>query len=133
MLHRSICLFFIMTSLFVGMTGCALLGPKSDEEVVTQRAQEWANALLEQDYSAAYAYTSPGFKSRESARKYTKRYAGSGIWISTNVEKVSCEVDSCKVVVKVGYKIQKQNLTASTLLTETWVRVDGDWWLYHSD
>ncbi|UTF59839.1 hypothetical protein [Gilvimarinus sp. DA14] len=133
MLRRYICLSFTMVSLFVGVTGCALLEPKSDEEVVAQRAQEWSNALLEQDYSSAYAYTSPGFKSRESARKYTKRYAGSGIWINTNVEKVACEVDTCEVVVKVRYKIQKQNLTASTLLTEKWVKVDGDWWLYHSD
>ncbi|WP_041523941.1 hypothetical protein [Gilvimarinus agarilyticus] len=131
MLRRSISLSVLLATLLTGLSGCAMFEPKSDEEAVTQRAQGWVDALLEQDYAAAYEFTSPGFKTRESARKYTKRYAGSGMWTKGAVEKVSCEVETCDVTVRIHYLIKPSNLTASMPLTESWLKVDGQWWLYH--
>ena len=132
MLRRSISLSVLLATLFAGLSGCALFEPKSDEEAVAQRAQGWVDALLEQDYTAAYEFTSPGFKTRESARKYSKRYAGSGMWTKGAVEKVVCEVDSCNVTVRIHYKMKSSGIIASLPMKENWLKVDGQWWLYHT-
>lgn len=130
MLGRSFA-FLLLSAFFMGLLGCATQVPMSDEDAVLSRAQGWLDALLDEDYAAAHAYTSPGFRTRESAPVYRKRYAGSSMWLSGEVKSATCEDDSCQVKSKVEYKIKGMGLTGSLPMTETWVKVDGKWWLYH--
>lgn len=124
---------FLGVGLLLGglLAGCATNAPMSDEEVVTKKAQSWIDALLAHDYDAAYNFTAPGFKSRVSTRSYQKRYAGSGSWVKGWVDSIACKDSSCEVTVKITYRIKGTEVTANTVMKDTWVHVDRQWWLYH--
>jgi len=104
------------------------------EELVSQRAGARWQALIKQDYDAAYQYLSPGERSLTSLELYKKRSFGRALsWQSADVAAVACESDVCSVDIRVSYVYfgqMKEMMGQSTesLLHERWLQVDGQWW-----
>ena len=117
------------------LCGCSVLAPKSPEEVVAERAQQRIDWLMAGDYRASYEFTTPGYQSTESAGRYGTRWSGVGMWISANVTKVECVaaelVDRCKTVVEVVYRAVGYD-PLTTILTEDWLLIDGQWYIYQN-
>ena len=60
--------------------GCAVLDNRPPEQVVAERAQAWADALLDSDLEGAWALTSPGFREHTAPEGYFRYIAGAGRW-----------------------------------------------------
>ena len=120
--------------LFV-LGGCSVLPTKSPEEIVIERAQQRIDLLMAGDYQASYEFTTPGYRSTESAGRYGTRWSGVGMWISADVTKVECvaaeAVDRCKAVVEVVYRAVGYD-PLTTILTEDWLLIGGQWYLYQN-
>ena len=115
--------------------GCSAFPTKSPEEIVFERAQQRIDLLMAGDYQASYEFTTPGYRSTESAGRYGTRWSGVGMWISANVTKAECAaaeaVDRCKAVVEVVYRAVGYD-PLTTILTEDWLLIGGQWYLYQN-
>ena len=115
--------------------GCSAFPTKSPEEIVFERAQQRLDLLMAGDYQASYEFTTPGYRSTESAGRYGTRWSGVGMWISANVTKAECAaaeaVDRCKAVVEVVYRAVGYD-PLTTILTEDWLLIGGQWYLYQN-
>lgn len=113
-------------------SGCSTLGvKKSDEEVVRDRAQARADALLKGDVEAAWKYTSPTYRQGVGVKAYAANVGGIGNWTHAEVDNVACEENRCDVQVMVTYSIKKFNLENTRPLDEVWIKSDGQWWIFH--
>lgn len=108
------------------LCGCAAVAPSSPEDAVKRRAQARWDALVKNDFSAAYGYMSPGSRSVMSAAEYTQSLR-SGFWKSAVVEKVECgSAQSCEVKATIEY--EHLGRRTKSPLSETWIREGQDWW-----
>ena len=114
------------------LTGCATPVPASPEEASRQRAQAWLDALMAFDFDGLYGFTSPAYRSAHSASYYSSKYAGRGMWKTAYLGDIRCdgaeELGVCKVEVIVTYRgfLMQEDMT--TVLTETWIQIDGVWY-----
>ncbi|MCK9247023.1 MAG: hypothetical protein M0P11_08760 [Anaerolineaceae bacterium] len=116
--------------LLVSCAGTALSG-KTPEQRVEQRAQQRLDALLAWDLDKVMEYTTPVYRSRVSKNQYGSRYLGVANWTEANVDSVSCSEDRCDVKVQVTYEMVRPRMTNTRPLDETWIKVDGQWYIYH--
>jgi len=117
---------------FAVLSGCSLLEVKGSEDVVRERAQERVDALLNKDLKKAYEYATPALRGIETVEQYHARVAGAALWTRGKVLDVSCAENSCDVKLSIGYKILRFGLAESErVFEEKWLKVDGQWWLYH--
>lgn len=116
------------------ISGCASITPdnRSPEEIVAERAQAWADALLEGDLSGAYAFTSPSYRQFASVGRYNARIHGTSRWTSANVDSVTCEPEVCTVRIWVEYSVPQLGVEARRPRDYRWVQSEGAWWLYVS-
>lgn len=112
--------------------GCAGLGVdnRPAEQIVAERAQAWADALLADDHESAYAFTSPGYRQFASADKYHARVAGTARWETAEIGRVTCEESACDVRVVVEYPGYKGTVDVRRPRDYRWVLSEGQWWLY---
>lgn len=122
-----------LIALLLPVNGCALLQDAPPEERVAQRAQERIDLLMSGQTERSYGYTSPGYRTAKSPQEYASNWAGVAMWLSANVAKVECvdltPVQRCEAVVKVSFKAPRQDVT-DTHVRETWLLLDGEWYLY---
>jgi hypothetical protein len=119
--------------LAVSVMGCAEDSPPpppTPEEVVRERAQAWADALLAKDLEAAYQFTSPNYRQFSAVGKDHARVAGAGNWREAEVTEVDCSEQTCEVQMIVKYYIPQLKMVNETRLEYRWVQLDGEWWLY---
>ena len=122
--------------IFAGILAAAVVGcaeeppPPTPEEVVRERAQAWADALLAKDLEAAYQFTSPNYRQFSAVGKYHARVAGAGNWREAAVADVDCSEQICDVKMIVKYYIPQMKMVNETRLDYRWVELDGAWWLY---
>ena len=123
---------FLMAVLAALATGCATLGVdnRPPEEIVAERAQAWADALLKDDHEAAYAFTSPGYRQFATPDKYHARVAGTSRWTVAEVGDVSCEESACTVRMVVEYPGYRDTVDVRRSRQYRWVESEGQWWLY---
>lgn len=113
------------------MSGCAGLGQeKTAEEQVRERAQAWADALLDNDLEGAYAYTSPNYRDFATVGAYHARIVGAGRWRTAEVTNVECSEDVCDVRLTLEYYARQVNVEVRRPRSYKWVKTDGQWWLY---
>lgn len=120
---------FIAAIIF--LSGCAITEAPSDEETVAKRAQERTDALMQLRYKDAFQYTSPGFRARTDISVYQRMFAGASSWTKGEVRHVTCEESTCKVVLMMTYKLPRIGGETNAPRGETWVKIDGQWWIYH--
>ena len=123
-------LFFLLA-----LSACSVLDGSTPEEVVTDRAQQRLDTLMQGDYEASYQFTTPGYRSTEGPGRYGTRWAGVSMWLSAQVSNVTCsgreQVDRCQVSVVVSYKAARYEPT-TTFLVEDWLLINGKWFLYQN-
>ena len=115
--------------------GCASLsgGSASTEEIVRERAQNRWNAQVAGDWKKAYSLSAPSYRAVVTPNQHRARLGGAAQWVAAEVVSVSCEAESCAVRVRLEFRPvigPRVGESASTFVTERWVREDGEWWLF---
>ena len=116
------------------LVACASIGPATPEDVVKQRVNERWKALVANDFSRSYSYTSPSFRGLISQDVYRGRIGGAVSWVAGEVASVQCpEPVKCVARVRIDYKPLlrgRAGETFSTYADETWVLEGGQWWAF---
>jgi hypothetical protein len=117
--------------------GCAGISGGTPEEQVTRLAQKRWEALIKRDFNAAYEYLQPGYRAVRSADAYKNSFGSAGQWLSAEVNAATCEPERCTVKVRLVTKnFAPQTMRSlpqiTTVVDETWVRDEGNWWFYES-
>jgi hypothetical protein len=107
------------------LAGCATAPERPAEEIVKARAQARWDAVVKGDYETAYGYLGPGSKAVNSLDTY-KAGVNKGFYKSGQVDRVTCEAESCEVQVQVEYEFKGSRF--KTPLGETWIQQQGNWW-----
>lgn len=79
--------------LLVGLliTGCASQPDVSVEEQVGNRALQWADALVSQDYETALALMTPSYQNSPRADRFIGEFSGAGYWKDAEIKWVKCD------------------------------------------
>ena len=105
---------------------------RAPEEIVRERSQARLDALLAKDIEAAWRYTTPSYRERTpQPRLYYALMGGSINWTQAHVEKVACAEEICDVTTMISYKLRKPPIENTRPLEERWIKVDGEWWIFH--
>lgn len=112
-------------------SGCAMLAPKTPEQQVSARADDFWKARRAGDFEKAYAFSTPAYKKLKSTQDYKLQFGAGASVGSSEVNKVVCEPQRCDVQMKlsvtpalVGIKMK----AIDTYLNEVWLLEDGQWW-----
>ena len=124
--------------LAIGALGaCATAGesPANREQRVAQRADQYWQAVVKNDYKAIYGLMTPGYRERFSYEQHIiKNSKPIARFLSAKVDKVACATaDACTATIQVTMdKIQgvRWQGTDSTSFDDKWILVDGDWWRF---
>lgn len=120
-------------AVLAGLTACASLTP-SPEDTVRARAQERWQFMLKSDFAKAYEYTPPAYRAIHPAQSYYSSRGTAAQWKAATVLDVQCpEEDKCTAKVRLDTIVSgvpKALREVSTVLDETWLREDGQWWYY---
>lgn len=131
---RAAALAFLAAA-FLG--ACATTGTGGGQ--VVERAQARWDAVVAGDLATAYQYLSPGYRSSRTAADYE---------LSMRLRKVQfrdaeyleqeCQEDSCILKFSVQYHIASpvpglDKWESRTVLDETWIRTEGQWWFVPND
>lgn len=108
------------------------------EVAVRERATQRWQALIAGKYEDAYKLLAPGTRAIQSFDAYRNSIGDAVAWTGAEVVRVECNdaADKCDAVVRVESKgifpgMSRSKLqTLSTHIDETWIRQDGEWWLY---
>jgi len=126
--------------LFGGMICCLLLlsgcaTSVSKESQIEERATARWDALLSGDVVTAYEYLSPGYRSSVSLNQYQRsmllRQVG---WTNASYKGSECTEVSCKVKISLNYVVRGaipgvKEFKGTQNVAESWVSVDGVWYL----
>lgn len=79
--------------LLLGMliTGCASQPDLSVEEQVGNRALQWADALMAQDYEKALTFMTPSYQNSPRADRFKGDFSGAGFWQDAEIKWVKCD------------------------------------------
>ena len=122
----------------VALSGCAGMAgfgiskdsdPTAKQKVVAERAEARWQSLIKGDLDAAYAYLSEGSKATTPLDVY-KAKIRPGLWRQAKVEKVECEAEVCRVLMRItlDHKLMKG---IQTPLNENWIIEKGSaWYVY---
>ena len=133
--YRPLQLVLVACSLLL-LSACA--APIDKESQIEERVTARWNTLLSGDLAGAYGYLSPGYRSSVSSLQYQRsvltrqleyksaRYIGS-----------ECEDTTCNVTVFVTFTVYGAvpgvtSFDGSRNIEESWVLVDGNWYLVPS-
>jgi hypothetical protein len=117
------------------LAGCATMASTPEEVVKKRAAQQWT-ARLANDFDTTYTFAPPSFRALTSLESYKKGFGKDVKIESAEVAEVKCESeDKCVAQVKVkAQPILLLNRRAVphlvTYIDETWIREDGQWWLF---
>jgi len=106
------------------------------EAMVKARATQQWQARIAGDFDASYKLTTPSFRGGTTLESYKKGFGGAVQIKSAGVATVTCEnADKCIVNAKVEatptLMLGRRALpTFTTYIDETWLREDGQWWLF---
>jgi len=106
--------------------GCAMMNSRPAAEVVKERAQARANAVVGIDLKAAYGYFTPTARKDLTYQAFATSTVP-GFWKTATVDKVECmREDLCYASLTVEYEYRGQRL--KTPLRESWILEGNEWW-----
>lgn len=117
------------------LAGCASMATTPEEVVKARATQQW-KARIAGDLEASYKLTTPSFRGAKTLESYKKGFGGAVVIKSAEVATVTCEnADKCVVSAKVEAQpnlvLGRRTLPPfTTYIDETWLREDGQWWLF---
>ena len=122
-----------------GLVGlvCSLLVLAACEksESIEERASARWDVLLSGDMTSAYGYLSPGYRSSVSLEQYQRSLLTRQVgWDSVEYIESECTEDSCKVRISIDYSVHGalpgvKEFKGVQKIEESWVSVDGVWYL----
>ena len=86
-----------LLALITGLSGCASMSGKSDNERVEQRATEQMNAFLAKDYPKALTYMTPGYQQTRQLYGFGADFAGLVDMVDFTITGSQCQEDRCEV------------------------------------
>jgi len=107
---------------------------RSAEEIVTERAQARWDAIIAEDYQAAWEMHSPGFRQRVSIRDFIRQQADLPFsYDRAVVEEVRCENERCEVKVLINFTLVAgqrfiRGMRSEQTISEVWILSDSKWW-----
>jgi hypothetical protein len=104
--------------------------PEQTESIVRERAQAWADALIDGDLEGAYVFTSPNYRQIATSGGYHARVAGAAGWDTAKVDQIQCSEIVCKVKFIVEYRVEHMNVDVRRPLDYKWIEFEGEWYLY---
>jgi hypothetical protein len=118
---------------------CLLLLSACATEAITERdietrAMDRWNTLLSGDLAGAYEFLSPGYRSSVSSMQYQRSLLAMKVkwnkaeFIESNCEEVTCNVKILLHFVIYGALPGVRSFEESQFITESWVKVDGNWY-----
>ena len=107
------------------LAACAVVNPRSSEDIVRERSQARWNALVQGDVKTAYEFFSPGSRATQSLSEFASGIK-IGFWKAVAVDRVQCAGDSCEVHTTIEY--EHRGTRIKTPHRETWVREGSNWW-----
>jgi len=115
------------------LTACAATAKKT--ETIDERVNgRWA-ALFANDIETAYGYLTPGYRSSVTLQQYRRALENQAVkWTSAKYIDSKCEESTCEVKVQVGFTVYGALPGVKTFSTEqyadeTWILVDGQWYM----
>lgn len=125
----------------LGLVSCAMLGTDTIEQAVTKRAMLHQQALMENDFEEAYKFLTPGYRKLHSFKDFLATKGSTIKRVSSEIDRIECETDSCSVFMVLYYKYQgiagfhtkPEDPPVSRINKEKWIKLDGQWWLYRAD
>lgn len=117
------------------LAACASMSA-TPEMVVRARATEISKARIANDFDSAYLFTPPSFRAVNTLASYKNAVSGAVQWMSAEVVSVHCETqDKCLARMKVEAKpLLRLGTRPAPAVTnyydETWIRENGQWWLF---
>lgn len=117
------------------LAGCASMSG-SPEAVVRARATESWKARMANDLDRAYEFTPPSYRALTPLAAYKKSFGGAVQWNAAEVASVKCETqDKCVAQMKVEAKLalglgSRRTPPITTYFDETWIRENGQWWVF---
>ncbi|RPH96519.1 MAG: hypothetical protein EHM68_11120 [Lysobacterales bacterium] len=116
----------------LALAACATPGTKT-HPVVERAEARWA-ALTTGDLETAYTFYSPGFRSSNSLIDFGVAMRARKVkWSSATYKDHQCEESRCTVRFDVGYRVARpvpglKVWESTAVITDNWVKVDGQWW-----
>jgi hypothetical protein len=80
------------------LAGCATPQPMTVEERVGNRALQWADALIAQDYEQALTFMTPTYQNSPRAERFRGDFGGSSYWQGAELKWVKCDEKNTPVV-----------------------------------
>ncbi|MBX9836616.1 MAG: hypothetical protein K2X65_10615 [Burkholderiaceae bacterium] len=105
------------------------------EDAVRTRAQQRWDWLMAGKFDDAYTYTTPSYRALNTAQDYRNRFSSGAKWVDPKVDSVTCESDKrCRVKIVLGIQVAARGFTKPTrsVIIETWLPEDGQWWFYQA-
>ena len=127
----------VISGLLALFVGCATVPEETTEDLVGQRAIEWAETLIALDYDGALAYMTPSYQASPRADRYRGDFSGAGYWQSVTLHGVDCggqEPATRCVVTMIISMIRPPELTREMPIPydTTWVLLDREWYQYRN-
>jgi hypothetical protein len=119
------------------ISACA--ATRTAEQIVEERAMERWIALLSDDLTGAYEYLSPGYRSSVSVKNYQRALLLKKIkWNDAKVIESECEETTCKIKISLNYTAfgavpGLKSFDGVQTIEESWVLVNGNWFLVPED
>ena len=116
-------------------SACTTVPEQTTEDLVSQRAISWAEALIELDYDGALTYMTPSYQASPRADRYRGDFSGAGFWRSVTGHSVDCGESQapsrCDVTIIIRMLVPPEVARETPISYDmTWVLLDGQWYLY---
>jgi len=118
------------------LSSCATM-PATADSVEKRAMARWV-ALLSSDFEGAYEFLSPGFRSSVSNAQYQRSLLLKKLqWDDARYIESDCAETTCKVKISIDYTLYGavpgvQSFEGTQTITESWVLIDGVWYLVPS-
>jgi hypothetical protein len=105
------------------------------EDSIEKRAMGRWDALLSEDVEAAYAFLSPGYRSSVSLTQYHRSLLLTKVrWTGAKYIESDCEETVCSVKISLDFTVYGalpgvSSFESKQTIKESWVLVDGSWYL----
>jgi len=132
-LQRRNALFLTLCCSLLLLSACATT-PRTDNSIEQRSMARW-NALFNGDIAGAYEYLSPGFRSSVSATQYQRSILLKRVkWTGARYVESECTETICKVKISIDYTLYGalpgvKSFKGTQTIEESWVLVDGNWYL----
>ena len=117
------------------LSACATSTSMNPESQIEERVTARWDALLTGDLAGAYEFLSPGYRSSVSSLQYQRSVLLQQVsYTSAKHIKSECEDTTCNVTVLVGFTVYGavpgvKSFDGARNIDESWVLVDGNWYM----